>query len=655
MTAWNPGESAEELYNQAPCGYITTDADGLIIRTNDTFLNWTGYSREELLSVRRFQDLLTVPGRIFHDTHYAPLLRLHGVANEIAFDVLRPGRAPLPVFVNSVEVRDGAGRPVQVRTSLFNATERRLYERELQLARRRAEQLAAIVEHSGDAMFSTGLEGEILSWNSAAAKLYGYTAAEAIGGPATRVVPPDRMQQRREMAERVIAGATLCLETVTTNKEGNMLDVAVTAAPIRDLDGRVAGISESHRDISERRAAEAALRERERRLRLALRVGKAYAYELDAAADVLARSAGFEEVLGSPAEERANMREHLARVHAEDRPGLVQRLGRLSPAEPGLNAEYRVVRPDGSVAWVEDRGYASFAPDGRLTHLFGIAADITARKTAEEVLARDRETLEAIVKDRTAELEQTHMRLRLSERMAVIGTMSAGLAHDLSNLLLPIRARLDSILRAELPPKAAENALAIRHSTDYLRRLASSLRLLAADPDGDRQVDTDLAEWLRDTEGLYKSTLPPGVKLHASVPERLAAAVGRTALTQAVFNLVHNAGEMLAGRADGAVTISVAREAGSVALTVADNGPGMTEEQRQRCMEPFYSTRKERGGSGLGLAVVAAIVRRAGGSVRVQSEVGAGAAFTLVLPPGKAPTETERPQVGAVSSEAHRA
>ncbi|HYD01766.1 MAG TPA: PAS domain S-box protein, partial [Phycisphaerales bacterium] len=629
MTERVPGESVEDLYDYAPCGYITTDPDGRIVRVNDTFLRWTGYSRQELLSGRRFQDLLTVPGRIFHDTHYAPLLRLHGTANEIAFDLLRPGRPPLPVFVNSVEVRDGAGRPAGVRTSVFNATERRLYERELLLARRRAEQLAAIVEHSGDAMFSTALQGEVLNWNAAAAKLYGYRAAEIAGTPAVRIVPPDRLEQYREMIRRAASGDTVSVETITTHKDGTPVEVAVTAAPIRDLDGRVVGISESHRDVSERRAAEAALRERERRLRLALRVGKAYAYEWDAGMDVLSRTAGCEEVLGSPAEERANLQEHLSRVHPEDRQGLAELLDRLSPAEPGLSAEYRVVRPDGSLAWVQDRGYASFGPVGRLVHLFGIAADITARKTAEQVLARDRETLESIVRERTTELEQTHLRLRISERMAVIGTMSAGLAHDLGNLLLPIRIRLGSMLKAELPPEVAKDVLAIHHSTEYLRRLATSLRLLSADPESDRKLQTELAEWWRDTQGLYRSTLPPGVRLDVSVPEGVVAAVGRPALTQAVFNLVHNAGEMLLGRADAAVTVSAAIEPDAVSLTVADNGPGMSQEQQRRCLEPFYSTRKDRGGSGLGLTVVAAIVRRCGGSMRVRSEVGAGAAFTL--------------------------
>ncbi len=79
-------ESAEDLYENAPCGYISTAPDGTIARVNGTFLRWTGHRREELVGVRRFQDLLTAGGRIYHETHYAPLLRMQGTVREIALD-----------------------------------------------------------------------------------------------------------------------------------------------------------------------------------------------------------------------------------------------------------------------------------------------------------------------------------------------------------------------------------------------------------------------------------------------------------------------------------------------------------------------------------------------------------------------------------------
>ncbi|MCP3138088.1 PAS domain-containing hybrid sensor histidine kinase/response regulator [Pyxidicoccus xibeiensis] len=135
-------ESAEDLYENAPCGYISTRPDGLIVKANQTFLTWLGYTREELLSGRRFQDLLSVGGRIFHETHFAPLLLMQGFLNEVQLELLTRAGTPLPVLLNTVQRRDAAGRPLLNRTTLFNISDRKKYERELVLARRKAEQAA---------------------------------------------------------------------------------------------------------------------------------------------------------------------------------------------------------------------------------------------------------------------------------------------------------------------------------------------------------------------------------------------------------------------------------------------------------------------------------------------------------------------------------
>ena len=131
-----PQEEADELYEDAPCGYLSTVPGGEIVRVNRTLLGWTGYARDELLG-RRFQDLLTAGGRIYHETHYAPLLRMQGAVREIALELICADGRRLPVLVNSVLRTDGDGRPTLVRTTIFDATHRRTYERELLLARER--------------------------------------------------------------------------------------------------------------------------------------------------------------------------------------------------------------------------------------------------------------------------------------------------------------------------------------------------------------------------------------------------------------------------------------------------------------------------------------------------------------------------------------
>ena len=135
-------ESAEDLYENAPCGYLSTLPDGTIVRVNRTFVEWTGASREALLAGTRFQTLLTIGSRIYYETHYAPLLQMQGFANEIALEVIRNDGRILPVLVNSRQKRDAGGTPLFTRITLFDSTDRRRYERELLLARRKAEQVA---------------------------------------------------------------------------------------------------------------------------------------------------------------------------------------------------------------------------------------------------------------------------------------------------------------------------------------------------------------------------------------------------------------------------------------------------------------------------------------------------------------------------------
>jgi sigma-B regulation protein RsbU (phosphoserine phosphatase) len=118
------------LYDRAPCGYLTTLPDGLVVKANSTFLDLTGYSEAEVMSMRLI-DFLTPGGQIFHETHYAPLLRMQDSVRELALDMVRRDGSRLPVLLNASADRDATGMPRVIRIAVFEATERRRYEREL--------------------------------------------------------------------------------------------------------------------------------------------------------------------------------------------------------------------------------------------------------------------------------------------------------------------------------------------------------------------------------------------------------------------------------------------------------------------------------------------------------------------------------------------
>jgi PAS domain S-box-containing protein len=132
-------EDPADLYENAPMGYLSTLPDGRIVKVNRTFCAWTGRQPDQLIGTR-FQELLSVGGRVFHETHLAPLLRMQGAVREIALDVVRVDGSLLPCLLNAVEVRDEAGAPLLVRATLFEATARRRYERELLAAQRTAQE-----------------------------------------------------------------------------------------------------------------------------------------------------------------------------------------------------------------------------------------------------------------------------------------------------------------------------------------------------------------------------------------------------------------------------------------------------------------------------------------------------------------------------------
>ncbi len=133
-------ESPQDLYDQAPCGYLTALPDGTVVNVNQTFLQWTGYGRTDLAGRRRFRDLLAVGSLIYYETHVGPLLGMQNEVREIALDVTCADGRRLPMLFNAMVSRDDDGAPRLIRMTVFDATERRRYEQELLRSRQAAEE-----------------------------------------------------------------------------------------------------------------------------------------------------------------------------------------------------------------------------------------------------------------------------------------------------------------------------------------------------------------------------------------------------------------------------------------------------------------------------------------------------------------------------------
>ncbi|KJK40665.1 histidine kinase [Streptomyces variegatus] len=136
-------DSAEDLYESAPCGYLSTMMDGTIAKINTTLLDWLGLDRDAVAGRKRFADLLTVGGKLYHETHFAPLLRMQGELRGIALEMRRQDGSRLPVLVSAVIKHGTEGEPLLIRITVFDASDRRAYEKELLHRRREAERARA--------------------------------------------------------------------------------------------------------------------------------------------------------------------------------------------------------------------------------------------------------------------------------------------------------------------------------------------------------------------------------------------------------------------------------------------------------------------------------------------------------------------------------
>ncbi|TBZ07928.1 PAS domain-containing sensor histidine kinase [Rhizobium leguminosarum] len=140
-----PAEDLEDLYENAPCGYLSLQLDGRIVKVNRTLSTWIGIPAEQLLG-KRLHDLLNTSGRIFYETHFAPLLRMQGFFNEVALDLVTVEGKKLPVLANAMERRAENGALLFTRVTMFQAAERRRYERELVEARAAADAAGATIK-----------------------------------------------------------------------------------------------------------------------------------------------------------------------------------------------------------------------------------------------------------------------------------------------------------------------------------------------------------------------------------------------------------------------------------------------------------------------------------------------------------------------------
>jgi PAS domain S-box-containing protein len=261
--------------------------------------------------------------------------------------------------------------------------------------------LAALVNSSDDAIISKTLDGVITSWNAAAQRIYGYAAAEMIGQPIARLIPPERLDEFNELMRRLREGERIDpFETVRVHRDGTRIHISLTISPIINAHGQIIGASTIGRDITARKQAEIErerlLKELEESRRLFQRIAETspdnlYVYDFDTGHTMYFGAHG-EQVIGYTAEQVMELGDHFAVTfwHPDDLPSLPEHRRKLQGLADGeiYECEYRIRQPDGAYRWLRSRNSAfARADDEHVQQIIGVTQDVTVRKKAEEHLA----------------------------------------------------------------------------------------------------------------------------------------------------------------------------------------------------------------------------------------------------------------------------
>jgi len=369
------------LLEAAPDAVVISDVDGSIVVVNARAEELFGHGREELLS-RPVETLIHPTARARHVAHR------QGYAAD-------PEPRQLEV---TAQRRDGSEFPAEMTLSALAIDSGSLIVSAIRdiTERRKAEatvaRLAAVVSSSHEAIVAKTIDGTITDWNPAAERMYGYSAAEAIGMPVSELLASEGQQSElAEILDRVRDGDAIeNLETTRRAKDGHLVEVELTISPIRDPHGRIVGASTAGRDITDRKHAQELLRRSRERLEQAELIAHMGTWEWDLRTNRVAWSAGLHSIFKLSPEDvdatpdlETSLRQ---RVHPEDHELVRQALHRVRAELTSVSIEYRALSSDGRVRILEWQAEPIVDDTGTPVRIIAVVHDITETKRAQQAL-----------------------------------------------------------------------------------------------------------------------------------------------------------------------------------------------------------------------------------------------------------------------------
>ena len=544
-------------------------------------------------------------------------------------------------------IRDERGEVSGIFVQGHDVTDQRLTQRAL---RERQEQLAAFISQSTAGFAQVDMRGNFTLVNDRFCEIAGRSRAQLLTLRMQDITHPDDLERNLPMFERAVAdGTPYTHEKRYVRPDGSIVWVNNSVSVVRKEDGTPYGVLAITIDVTDRRRAEETIHENEARLRaITDNLPGGMVFQLGTGADGAERkflyvSQSFEKLTGYSAERvkedpllpyKTILEEDVASLAAAEEAAVRS----LRP----FDFEARFRRADGEIRWGRIISAPRRQADGSVVW-DGIKIDVTEHKRLESETHKLNETLEARVRERTDELDRVHEQLRQSQKLEAMGQLTGGVAHDFNNLLTPIIGSLDLLVRRSSASERERRMMsAALDSAERAKTLVQRLLAFARrQPLQPGPVDT--AEVLIGMQDLLASTLGPRVRLELeATPDLLPALADRNQLEMSILNLCVNArdampegGTLSIGLTDE--TVKQRHPAGLghgryLKLSVADSGTGMSEETRNRAIEPFYSTKGIGHGTGLGLSMVHGLVSQLGGGMTIRSKLGEGTTVDLFLP-----------------------
>ena len=496
--------------------------------------------------------------------------------------------------------------------ALWQALSLRQKKRNETTLRESEERFRAIFQEAGIGVAQLSLSGRVELANDRYCQVVGHRREHLVGRGTEEITHTKDLREHLAIAPRLLSGE---IESFTEEKryqrhDGSLVWATVCKTLVRHPNGQPKCIIAVAEDITERKLAEASLKESEARFRQMADSAPVLIWTADAAQRATFVNKGWLEFTGRTIEQELG-RGWTDSIHPEDRERCLATLALYFEQRRNFHLEYRVRRADGEYRHILDHGVARVSEEGLFTGYVGSCIDVT-------------------------ELKNNYERHLATQKLESLGVLSAGVAHDFNNLLGAILARAESA-QSELAAgsQPVEDLEEIRLTALRAAEIVTQLMAFARQENA-LSLAVDLSHVVSETLKLLRVSIAKNAVLKTELATDLPCIYANTGeIRQVVMNLVINASEALEGKS-GCITITTCLVADSdslsrrVCLEVRDTGCGMTDEVKARIFDPFFTTRFA--GRGLGLSAVQGIVRRHGGTVVIESTRGEGSCFRIVLP-----------------------